>query len=420
MGPKTLAAIATAVNFILAVLKIVVGWWANSIALLAEGLHSGLDILSSAITFLGIKIAQKPADEKHPYGHDKFEALASFFIVLLLAVSALGILWEAGERIFFQKEAAHFTLWGIGVMAFSTLINEAMARWKFKVGTKYASLSLISDAEHSRADVIASLGILIGLFLVKFFPLADSILAILVAFYILYESYELSKEAIDSLVDAANPELKKKIEDFLRENNFAFSEVKTRRIGPHNFAEIFLLCQAQEKMARVSKIVEDLKQKILARFPELKQVSLIVQSHHLAENVARPSFGKIFCWSQENPFFRLPKKGWRVVIPWDKEKDQEAREFGSPYFLVLDYDKEKKDFVLETVQKNPFYQATAAPGKGRGRGGRFVKACQADKVFTSLLGENAKNNLKAQGIDFQVIPPRLSREEIKELIKKEA
>lgn len=209
MSAKGLAVISVFVNLALSVAKFLVGLSIASVSLVAEGIHSLLDVFSSLVAFLGIREAGKEKNEKYPYGRYRFEPLAAFVVVILLAGSAIWILYEAVKG-FAEPEVVSFSLVGIFIMAGSVILNEIMARFKFKIGGQEESLALVADAEHDRADVIASLGVFIGLFLIPYFPLADSIIAILVGLYIIYEAIQLGRETVDALVDVANPELGKK------------------------------------------------------------------------------------------------------------------------------------------------------------------------------------------------------------------
>ncbi len=293
-NPKSLSIISSLANLIMAIIKIAVGFFSQSFVLMAEGLHSIVDFASSLITFFGIKAAEKPADKEHPYGHERYESLAGLVVVALLFVSACWILFEVAKNILSGEIVAQFTILGIIIMACSAIINEIMARLKFSVGNKFSSLALVADAEHSRADVYSSLAVLAGLILVKFYPMADSILAVLVALYIFYEVYRLSKEIIDSLVDTANPKLEEKIKKILEKNFQKFSGIKTRKIGPSNFAEIALIFDPREKMDKVTFLTKKIEEKLLNEIPELKQVSLSAKSHDFSQKIVRPQFGGYF------------------------------------------------------------------------------------------------------------------------------
>ena len=175
MNTQKVSIISTIVNLAFTVLKLVLGFLINSAALIADAIHSGLDVFSSFVTFLGIKSSKKPVDEKYPYGYYRTESLAGFVVTILLAITAVWILYEGISR-FFVDERVEFSIWAIILMIASVIINGVMANIKFHYGHKEQSLSMVADAEHSRADAISSLGVLIGLILVKFFVLAENLL----------------------------------------------------------------------------------------------------------------------------------------------------------------------------------------------------------------------------------------------------
>lgn len=412
MTPKSISLISTLTNLILALLKFSVGITTKSIALIAEALHSLLDIVSSFITFLGIKTAEKPADERYPYGYSRYEGVASLVVVFLLFVTAAWILYEGVVGLISQDAMAEFSIWGIIIMAGSVIINEVLARAKFHIGNKNSSIALVADAEHSRADVVSSLAVLVGLVLIKFYPLADSILAILVALYIFYEAYELSKESVDSLVDKANPEVENKIKKELTKIGIETKEIKSRKFGASNFAEISLLFDPREKAEEISQKTDKIENVLLAKIPELKQVSINVKSHDIQRQTTRPRFfGGKFRFGRgiqpigpKKPKTESGKTAKRVVVPI--ENNEIAKEFGSPEYLIIDINDSGK-IIKKSKQKNPYF----AP-EGMGHGTKFIKSVSADKVITKHLGENARRNLKALDIEIEIVEPEKKLEDL--------
>jgi cation diffusion facilitator family transporter len=396
MSSKSLALISIVVNLILAVGKFLVGVVISSMAMIAEGIHSGLDVFSSLIAFLGIREAGKEESKLYPYGRYRFESLAALVVTILLASSAGWILWEAFTGLGDWQKTT-FSIWGVSVMVISIILNEIMARWKFKVGGEGASLALVADAEHDRADVIASVGVLVGLFLMPYFIWADSVIALLVGLYIIYEAISLGRQAIDSLVDIANPELEEKIKEIAQEIGVEIEELKSRKIGAANFAELKIDLPANFKLDQATGISEKLEQKLLSSLPELKQVLVLAKSHSISRSLIRPSFGfgQIRGRGPGGGIRPIdyPKKGQiRVIIP---QADGQSSKFGAPYYLVQDLDRDGR-IVQEKKIKNPFWSIRG------GHGVKFAKAISADKVIAKDLGDNAKANLKAARIEYQI------------------
>jgi cation diffusion facilitator family transporter len=405
MNQETVSILSTFVNLILVIFKLILGFLINSAALLAEGIHSGLDVFSSFVTYLGIKAAKKPVDEKHPYGYYKAESIAGLVVTFLLFISALWILYEGGER-FFKAEPVYFSLAAIVLMVFSTGINEIMARLKFKVGQKTESLSLVADAEHSRADVISSLGVLLGLFLIKFFPLADAILAVLIGLYIIFECFSLGKEVTDSLLDVANKDLEEKIKEICKKEGIEVSGIKTRKIGPANFAEIKINLSPQLKIDQASNISKSLENKLLDTLPELKYAVISVESHEFKEGAIVPRFAKRFGFRRGFEPIGPKKQGKRIIIPI--EQGEISEHFGVAEYLVIDRDEKGKILFKEFI-KNPYFE------EKYGHGTKFAKAISADTIITKHIGENAKRNLEASSVEIKITQKQKLEEVLKEI-----
>jgi len=392
MNQEKVSIISTGVNLLMAIFKLVIGLFINSVALIADAIHSGLDVFSSFVTFLGIKTAKKPVDEKHPYGYYRAESLAGFIVAIMLGLSAFWILYEGGSR-FFKLEPVTFSLWAIGLIVFSVIINEAMARLKFHYGRKHESLSLIADAEHSRADVVSSAGVLISLVLVKYFVYADAVMAILIGFYILKQTFSIGKEITDSLLDVANKDLEEKIKRICSARKIDISGIKTRKIGGANFAEIRIKLDPRLKIDKVSQLTKKLENELINKIPELKYVVISVESHEVKQGTIM-GLGRKFGFSQGFESIGPKKLGKRTIVPL--EDNEISDHFGVTQYLVIDQD-EKDKILRKEVVKNPYFE------KETGHGFKFAKAISADKVITRQIGPNAKRNLEAYNIKLEII-----------------
>jgi len=372
------------------------------VALIADAIHSGLDVFSSFVTFLGVKTAKKPIDEKHPYGYYRAESLAGLVVALMLGVSALWIFYEGGSR-FFKLEPVSFSLVAIGLIFFSIIANELMARLKFYYGRKHESLSLIADAEHSRADVVSSAGVLISLVLVKYFVYADAIVAILIGFYILRQTFSIGKEITDSLLDVSNKDIEERIRKICSAHKIEISEIKTRKIGGANFAELKINIDPKLRVNEVSKLTKNLEDRLLRNIPELKYIVIAIEPHEMKREVILSEFGPKICSSEGLEEVGPKKKGKRIVIPL--ENGEISGSFGAAKYLVLDED-ENGNILQKEIVKNPFFE------KESPHGARFVKAVSADKILTKNIGPNAKKNLETFAIEIEIISKEKKLEDI--------
>ncbi len=305
---EKIAAISILANVFLAIGKIFVGIISKSSAILAEGIHSFMDILSSAISYIGIKISKKPSDQKHPYGHYKFEVLSGVIITLILLGTGVGIVYEAYKG-FFHPEEILINYLAFGVMAISAIINEVMARLKIYFGKKENSISLLSDGVHSKVDVYASLAILVGLFLTKYWIYADSSLALLIGLYIIKESFSLGKEAVDSLLDVSAGELaEEKIKLIVKEQNIELGLLKTQKKGSVITANLEIKLTNTLSVEEATKISNILRGKLMEAIENLKYVEIQIASHEVSTGFYKPTLGRGFGWQRRGKFTKDFKK----------------------------------------------------------------------------------------------------------------
>ncbi len=299
---EKIALISILVNIILASGKIVVGFISHSTAVLAEGIHSLMDIFSSAIGYIGVRISKKPADQKHPYGHYKFEVLAGFFITLILFGTGAGIIYEAYQK-FLNPSLIKMPVLALGVMIFSALVNEIMARLKIHFGKKENSIALLSDGFHSRIDVYTSVAVLIGLFVSKYWVRVDSLLALLIGLYIIKQSFSLGKEATDSLLDvSAGPEIEEKIKEIAKKENIEIDSLKTQKKGSAITANLEIVLPKNLKVEEATKISESLRERLMKEIENLSYVAIQIKSHEIETGFYKPAFGRGFGWQKKGRF----------------------------------------------------------------------------------------------------------------------
>jgi len=208
--------LSIAVNIFLAAVKIVTGIVGHSYALIADGVESCTDILSSFVVWGGLRIASRPPDSTHPYGHGKAESLAALFVALALIGAAIGIAFQSIHEILIPHHApAWYTLVVLGAII---LIKEGMFRFILKVGQDIQSNSLQSDAWHHRADAITSLTAFIGISIAliggKGYEQADDWAALIGCCFIFYNGVRLLAPALDEVMDAAaSPEIEAAVRD---------------------------------------------------------------------------------------------------------------------------------------------------------------------------------------------------------------
>jgi cation diffusion facilitator family transporter len=241
----TVPLVGVAVNAALAALKIIAGVFGNSYALIADGIESTSDIVTSLVVWGGLRVAISPADERHPYGYGKAEALAGIVAALALLGAAAMIAVQSVREILTPHHLPHWST--LIVLILVVAIKEAMARWVGQIGNAVESTSLQADAWHHRSDALTSmaafLGITIGLIGGPGYEPADDWAALVACLIISYSGLHLMRMAVRDLLDAAPP---KHFEQQVRELALsvegvcAIDKCRIRKSGTNYFVEIHI------------------------------------------------------------------------------------------------------------------------------------------------------------------------------------
>lgn len=299
---EKIAIISILANALLAGSKIAVGVFSGSSAILAAGIDSLVDIFSSIVSYIGIRISKKPADEDHPYGHYKFEVLSGVIIMLIILSTGIGIIYNAFIN-FFYPQKIEIGYFAFGIMILSGIINEIMARLKTYYGKKENSISLLSDGVHSRIDVYTSLIILIGLFITPYWAYADSLLAILMGAYIMKEAFLVGKDAVGSLLDvSAGKNIENTIKAITKDENIKIISLKTQKKGSTITANLEINLPSNLKVEEATKISNNLREKLMKRIENLQYVVIQIASHNFENSFYKPIFGKSFGWQGRGRF----------------------------------------------------------------------------------------------------------------------
>ncbi len=195
-------------NVALISIKLVVGLMMQSVSVLSEAVHSGIDLIAAIIAWLAVRESGKPADEEHHYGHGKIENVAGTIEAVLIFAAAIFIIWEAVAKIRHGDSPVENLFIGAAVMALSAVTNYVVSRHLLNVALKTDSVALEADAMHLRTDVYTSVGVLAGLAAIKLtgITILDPIVAIAVALLIIKAAYDLTKTAFFHILDIRLPD----------------------------------------------------------------------------------------------------------------------------------------------------------------------------------------------------------------------
>lgn len=259
------ASIAVAVG--LALLKLVAGILTGSLAVLSSAVDSLLDILMSGINFAAISHAEQPADEKHPYGHGKFETLATLFQSIVIAVSGGWIIFEATRRLTHDHMVTQ-PVGGIAVMAISLVASWLISRYLKRVARQTDSSALAADALHFSMDVYTNLALLVSLVVLAWtgLPWIDPIMSLLVAIYILVEAIRLLRHGLGDVLDEQLPiEIQAELEKAIKEHKhelFGYHNLRTRRAGSQKLIDFHLTVCKHLSVEEAHHITDHLENKI--------------------------------------------------------------------------------------------------------------------------------------------------------------
>ena len=252
------AALSVVAAAILTLVKLITGLATNSIGVISEALHSGLDLLAAGITLIAVRGASRAPDYEHQYGHGKIENFAALAETIILWVTSGWIIYEALRRIVFE-EFAEPTFWGISVMLLSIFIDYERSQMLYRNARKHNSQALEADALHFRTDMLSSVVVLIGLTFVWIgFPIGDPLGALGVSFVILFVSFNLAKRAYNALVDHAPEGVSEKISDLCSRipGVVKCSRVRVRGSGADLFVDIIVTTDETVKLTDAHHIAD--------------------------------------------------------------------------------------------------------------------------------------------------------------------
>jgi cation diffusion facilitator family transporter len=269
-------------SIILAAIKGLAGYFGNSYALIADAIESTSDVFTSIIVLTGLRIAKKPADHNHPYGHGKAEPIAGMLVAAALFFAALIIIVQSVHEIITPHHSpAPFTLI---VLVLVVITKEVLFRYVIKVGKSVDSVAVKNDAWHHRSDAITSgaafIGISIALIGGEGYEAADDYAALLASGVIIFNAYRLFKPALYELTDAAPPpyvivnvrEAASKIPGVL-----AIDKCFVRKMGLEYFVDIHVIVNGKITVYEGHDIAHAVKDGLIEKYPKISDVLVHIE-----------------------------------------------------------------------------------------------------------------------------------------------
>jgi cation diffusion facilitator family transporter len=292
---KTTAALSSVLAAVgLTTFKIIVGIATNSLGILAEAAHSALDLAAAVMTFFAVRVADKPADKQHPFGHGKVESMSALFETLLLLATSGWIIYEAVHRLTAPETHVEVSIWSFIVMGTSIIIDVTRSRILYAAAKKHNSQALEADALHFSTDIWSSSVVILGLVLVivarqfpslVFLEKGDAVAALVVAAIVIFVSGELGVRSIQALLDAApkNGERDRIVREVSKMEDIAdVHAVRIRSSGAGWFVDMHVTMNGRISLNKSHALTEQVEEKVQTILPGA-DVTVHVEPLEMAE-----------------------------------------------------------------------------------------------------------------------------------------
>jgi cation diffusion facilitator family transporter len=265
-------------NLLVALAKIVLGAVTGAISVLTDGFHSLTDTASNIVAMVGVRISREPPDAEHPYGHRKFETIASLGILLFLLVVLIQVLWAAVERLIAGGSPVVTTM-SFVVMGATFVINLGVVLYERRQGYRLSSEILIADSYHTQSDLMTSATVIAALAAMRFgYPILDPIAALIVAVFIGRACWgifrDTSRILADQIVIAADDitEVVQSVPGVI-----GCHQVRSRGSSDHVFVDLHLWLDPNMRLDEAHRLSHVVKDRIMARYPQVKDAVIHIE-----------------------------------------------------------------------------------------------------------------------------------------------
>ena len=342
----------------LTILKFVVAFSTNSLGILSESLHSGLDFLAAMMTLYAVRIMMRPRDSKYTYGYAKFESVSSLFQIVLLFAVASWVFYEGIERVFaFQIIQPEVTVFSFLIMFVSVIVDFGRSSALYRVARKYGSQALEADALHFKTDMLSSAIVIVGLSLVFLFniPNADAYAAIAVAGMIVYTSLGLGRRTLDVLLDRAPKGAYHQILESVSglEGVHRPHDIRIRKMGPETFVDMHIevpRTYTHDTAHKVATVVEEKVKQVLPNSDVLVHVDATQYSNETMNDRIRLIAAETHGIKNVHSIYmsNIPR---HLAYDWDEgkeaENEQTSKGVSNGLFTTTNQKKENHKKSLE-------------------------------------------------------------------------
>lgn len=271
-------------NVILSAFKLFAGIFGHSGAMISDAVHSLSDVFATLIAYIGVVLSKQEADKEHPYGHERFECIASLILGMILAATGLGIGYSGIKTLLKARagtaEIAIPTLLPLIAAIVSVLVKEGMYWYTMYYAKKLDSAAFKADAWHHRSDAFSSVGSFIGIGAAKLgFPIMDPLASLIICLFILKVAFDISKDALNKMTDTScSDEFIQEVHDFIS----AQPDVKnidllnTRQFGNKVYIDLEIAVDRNMSLINAHNIAERVHAAVEQQFPNVKHIMIHV------------------------------------------------------------------------------------------------------------------------------------------------
>jgi cation diffusion facilitator family transporter len=268
-----------ALNLLVAIAKLAFGWVTGTVSILSDGFHSLTDSASNVTALVGVRIARRPPDLTHPYGHRKFETLAAGAIFVFLTLVLVQILREAIERLSGETTAPPVTGMTFALLAGTLIINLLVSIYESRAGRRLKSELLLADSSHTRTDVYVSIAVILALIGVKLgYPILDPLAALVVAGFIGHAGFVIARDASNVLADhrvlddASISAVVLSVPEVM-----GCHHIRTRGSADHVFLDLHVWFRADMRLDDAHRLSHVVKDRLSAELPSLHDIIIHIE-----------------------------------------------------------------------------------------------------------------------------------------------
>jgi cation diffusion facilitator family transporter len=265
-------------NLLVAGAKLTLGYLTGAVSIVSDGFHSLTDSFSNVAALVGVRVARKPPDQEHPYGHRKFETMAAAAIAAFLLVVMFEIAQAAVERLR-TGGGPTVTPLALGVMVATIAVNLLVTTWERRAGERLSSEVLLADAMHTRSDVLTSLTVIAALIGTALgYPVLDPVAALIVVAFIGRAAWEIIRSTSDILADKmvlAEEEVRRVVMKDARV--LGCHEIRTRGSEDFVFLDLHIWMSPETALKEAHEISHDVKDRLMEQYPQIRDAVIHIE-----------------------------------------------------------------------------------------------------------------------------------------------